>query len=133
MHEAKRREFRNIHVSEIVHYRLPLAAFVSILHRISGVILFLFLPFILCLLDHSLASEQKFAALQARVASPWIKLVIVVLVWAYLHHFCAGLRHLAMDFHWGLKKTCARQSAVSVLLISLVLAALIALKLFGVF
>ncbi|MFZ6742634.1 succinate dehydrogenase, cytochrome b556 subunit [Undibacterium sp. JH2W] len=114
-------------------YRLPLAGFVSILHRASGMLMFLLLPFILYLLDKSLTSEATFVELQALTSGVFVKLVILALSWAYLHHFCAGIRHLFMDLHYGLDKDSARQSAVSVLAISLVLAALIALKLFGVF
>ncbi|MFZ6642139.1 succinate dehydrogenase, cytochrome b556 subunit [Undibacterium sp. TC4M20W] len=114
-------------------YRLPLAGFVSILHRASGMLMFLLLPFILYLLDKSLTSEATFAELQALTSGVFVKLIILALSWAYLHHFCAGVRHLLMDLHYGLDKDSARQSAVSVLAISLVLAALIALKLFGVF
>ncbi|BBB67053.1 succinate dehydrogenase cytochrome b-556 subunit [Undibacterium sp. YM2] len=114
-------------------YRLPLAGFVSILHRASGMLMFLLLPFILYLLDKSLTSEATFAELQALTSGVFVKLIILALSWAYLHHFCAGIRHLLMDLHYGLDKDSARQSAVSVLAISLVLAALVALKLFGVF
>ncbi|MBC3906354.1 MULTISPECIES: succinate dehydrogenase, cytochrome b556 subunit [Undibacterium] len=114
-------------------YRLPLAGFVSILHRASGMLMFLLLPFILYLLDKSLTSESTFAELQALTSGVFVKLVILALSWAYLHHFCAGVRHLFMDLHYGLNKDTARQSAVSVLVISLSLTALVALKLFGVF
>ncbi len=111
-------------------YRLPLAGFVSILHRASGMLMFLLLPFILYLLDKSLTSEATFAELQVLTSGVFVKLVILALSWAYLHHFCAGVRHLLMDLHYGLDKDTARQSAVGVLVTSLVLAALIALKLF---
>ncbi|MES2040163.1 MAG: succinate dehydrogenase, cytochrome b556 subunit [Pseudomonadota bacterium] len=114
-------------------YRLPLAGFVSILHRASGMLMFLLLPFILYLLDKSLTSEATFTELQALTSGVFVKLIILALSWAYLHHFCAGVRHLLMDLHYGLDKDTARQSAVGVLVTSLVLAALIALKLFGVF
>ncbi|MFZ6691117.1 succinate dehydrogenase, cytochrome b556 subunit [Undibacterium sp. SXout20W] len=114
-------------------YRLPLAGFVSILHRISGMLMFLLLPFILFLLDKSLTSEVSFAELQAFTSGVFVKLVILALVWAFLHHFCAGVRHLFMDLHYGLDKHTARKSAASVLTVSLALAALVALKLFGVF
>ncbi|MFZ6774210.1 succinate dehydrogenase, cytochrome b556 subunit [Undibacterium sp. SXout7W] len=114
-------------------YRLPLAGFVSILHRVSGMLMFLLLPFILYLLDKSLTSELSFAELQNFTSGIFVKLVILALVWAYLHHFCAGVRHLFMDFHFGLNKDTARKSAVGVLSVSVTLAALIGLKLFGVF
>ncbi|MET3117569.1 succinate dehydrogenase / fumarate reductase cytochrome b subunit [Undibacterium sp. GrIS 1.8] len=114
-------------------YRLPLAGFVSILHRASGMLMFLLLPFILYLLDKSITSELSFAVLKNFTSGIFVKLIILALSWAYLHHFCAGIRHLFMDFHVGLNKDSARQSAVGVFAVSLSLAALIALKLFGVF
>lgn len=129
----KRPQFRNIHITQIAGYRLPLAGFISILHRVSGALMFLLLPFVLYLLEQSLTSEGTFAQLKG-IASHWyVKLVILALSWAYLHHFCAGLRHLVMDYHIGLDKNSARQSAVGVFAVSLPLAALVALKLFGAF
>jgi succinate dehydrogenase / fumarate reductase cytochrome b subunit len=132
--KKSRPEFRNIHVFEnLPKYRLPLAGFVSIFHRISGFLLFLLLPFILCLLDKSLRSADTFDSIKELV-SPWyVKLVILALSWAYLHHFCAGVRHLFMDVHVGLDKDSARRTSAAVFVISLPLAALVGLKLFGVF
>jgi succinate dehydrogenase / fumarate reductase cytochrome b subunit len=126
-------QFRNINVTQIAQYRLPLAGFVSILHRISGMLMFLFLPFLLYLLDCSLTSENTFDHLKEFTQPVVVKLIILALAWAYLHHFFAGLRHLAMDVHMGLDKDSSRQSAVGVFLISIPVAALVALKLFGVF
>jgi succinate dehydrogenase / fumarate reductase cytochrome b subunit len=114
-------------------YRLPLAGFVSILHRISGMLMCLLLPFALYLLDQSLRSKVSFAMLHFFFAATFTKLVLLALIWAYLHHFTAGVRHLLMDFHIGLDKDSGRRSAVTVLTISLGLTALVALKLFGVF
>ena len=133
MSEANRPEFRNIHITQLAKYRLPLAGFVSILHRISGLLMFLLLPFILYLLDNSLTSENTFDYLKGFVQSPLVKLIILAVVWAYLHHFCAGLRHLAMDVHIGLDKHAASKSAAGVFFVSIPLAGLVALKLFGVF
>ena len=133
MPEARRPEFRNIHVTQLANYRLPLAGIVSILHRISGLMMFLLLPFILYLLDNSLTSENTFDYFKGFTQYPLVKLIILAIVWAYLHHFCAGVRHLAMDMHMGLDKHSARKSAVGVFLVSIPLAALVALKLFGVF
>ena len=125
--------FTNIHVFDLMNYRMPLASVISILHRVSGLLLFLLLPFILYLLDKSLLSEESFDDFKA-VASKWfVKLIILALSWAYLHHFCAGIRHLVMDVHVGLDKDSARKSAAGVFVVSLPLAALVALKLFGVF
>lgn len=131
--EARRPEFRNIHVTQLANYRLPLAGFVSILHRISGLLMFFFLPFILYLLDLSLTSEDAFNRFSSLSQPVLVKLVIIGLVWAYLHHFCAGIRHLAMDVHMGLDKQAAHKSALGVFLVSIPLALLVALKLFGVF
>lgn len=128
-----RPQFRNIHVTQIATYRMPLAALVSILHRISGFAIFLLLPFILFLLDKSLTSEISFEYLKGFTSHWFVKLVILGLSWAYLHHFCAGIRHLTMDLHIGLNKDGARRSAAGVLSVSIPLAVLVALKLFGVF
>jgi len=128
-----RPQYRNIHIFQILGYRMPFAALVSILHRISGLLLFLFLPFILFLLDKSLLSEISFEYFRSFTSGWFVKLIILALSWAFLHHFCAGIRHVIMDFEYGLSKDGARRSAVSVLVISLPLAALVGLKLFGVF
>jgi succinate dehydrogenase / fumarate reductase cytochrome b subunit len=128
-----RPEFRNIHITELSNYRLPAAGIVSILHRISGFGMFLLLPFILYLFELSVRSEMSFARFAGIVSHPLAKLIILGLVWAYFQHFCAGVRHLFMDLHLGLDKDSAKQTATTVLVISLVLTALVGLKLFGVF
>jgi succinate dehydrogenase / fumarate reductase, cytochrome b subunit len=129
----QRREFRNIHVTELSNYRMPFSAIVSILHRISGFLMFILLPFILYLLQESIRSEISFAHFQGIASHPFAKLVILALVWGYMHHFCAGIRHLVMDTHIGLDKDSARKTSVTVLVISLAVTLLVALKLFGVF
>ncbi|HJV52305.1 MAG TPA: succinate dehydrogenase, cytochrome b556 subunit [Noviherbaspirillum sp.] len=131
--KKSRRQFNVMSFAQTVHYRLPLAGIVSILHRISGLLIFLLLPFILYLLDKSLTSEISFEYFKGYVSHPLVKLAILALSWAYLHHFCAGVRHLVMDLHLGLDKDSARKSSVVVFAVSLPLAALVALKLFGVF
>ena len=101
----KRPEFRNINAfKDLPTYRLPPAGWVSILHRVSGVLMFLLMPFIIWLFDTSLSSEFSFARFRAAFntgigfAPGWfVKLVALALIWAYLHHFIAGLRHLWMD------------------------------------
>lgn len=129
-----RPEFRNIHVTQIARYRLPLAGLVSILHRISGALMFLVgLPFVLYLFQQSLTSELSFDAYRAIVSHWFAKLVLLGLIWAYLHHFCAGIRFLILDLHVGVAKEQARTSASVVLGVSLVLTLLVALKIFGVF
>ena len=129
-----RPQFRNIHVSQILSYRLPPAGIVSILHRISGALLFLVgIPFCLYLLQQSLTSELSFQSYRAIVGSVGGKLVLLVLIWAFVHHAIAGIRYLLLDRHVGIQKEAARTSATAVLGISLALTALLALKLFGAF
>lgn len=128
-----RPEIRNIHVTQILGYRMPLAAIVSILHRISGALLFLALPYVLYLFEKSLLTEDTFMHFKGIVEQPLSKLIILALLWAYLHHFIAGFRHLTQDLHIGLDKDSARKSAATVLVVSLALTGLVALKLFGVF
>ena len=129
----QRREIRNIHITELVNYRQPFSAIVSIMHRVSGFLMFALLPFILYLLQESIRSEISFAHFQGIASHPFAKLVILALVWGYMHHFCAGVRHLVMDTHVGLDKDSARKSAIAVLVITWVVVILVALKLFGVF
>jgi succinate dehydrogenase / fumarate reductase, cytochrome b subunit len=131
--KKERPQFRNIHVTELSNYRLPLAGVVSILHRISGFAMFALLPFVLYLLELSLRSEISFSYFQGIASLPLVKLIILGLVWGYMQHFCAGVRHLFMDLHFGLDKLSARKSAATVLLASLSLTFVVALKLFGVF
>lgn len=129
-----RPEFRNIHVSQILSYRLPPAGIVSILHRLSGVLLFLVgIPFCLYLLQQSLTSEISFESYRAIVGSIPGKLVLLVLLWAFLHHAIAGIRYLLLDRHMGILKESSRLSAQIVLIVSLLLTAVLGLKLFGAF
>lgn len=109
--------------------RLPLAGFVSILHRVSGAGLFLMLPLLLSLFGSSLGSPETFAAYKSTVSNPLVKLILFGLLWAYLHHFCAGIRFLLLDMHKGLDLASSRQSARLVLIVSLVLTVLIGVKL----
>lgn len=129
--EKHRRQFRNIHISQIITYRLPAAGIISILHRISGFMMFLLLPFTLYLLDRSLQSEVSFEYFKGFVSHWFIKLIVLALVWGYLHHFFAGIRHLFMDNHFSLDKAGSRRSALVVFALSLPLTALVAWKLFG--
>ncbi len=128
----KRPQFRNIHVSQIVSYSLPPAGMVSILHRISGAALFLCLPLLLWLLDLSLISELSFARLTEIAGQWWVKLILLGLAWAFLHHLVAGIRYLVLDLHIGLDKGPSRSSALAVFAISIPLTVLAGLRLFGV-
>ena len=102
-------QFGVMRFADVSNYRLPLAGVISILHRVSGGSLFILLPFILYLLDQSLLSEDTFAYMKGFTSNWFVKLVLLVLAWSYLHHFCAGVRHLFMDVHIGLNKESARK------------------------
>jgi len=112
----KKRRPKYLNLAEI---RLPLPGFVSILHRVSGAVLFLMLPFLLYLFSSSLGSPESFAAYKQVVANPLVKLILFGLLWAYLHHFCAGIRYLFLDLDKGVDLVSARRSAGAVLAVSL--------------
>ena len=103
---------------------LPPPGIVSILHRISGALLFLFIPVFLYLLQGSLASEQEFARWKSFFSAPFCKLVAIGLFYLYAHHFFAGIRYLLLDLHIGIEKAPSRTSANIVLILGL-LAALV--------
>lgn len=128
-----RPQFRNIHISQILQYKLPPPGMVSILHRVSGALLFLTLPLILWLFERSLLSETTYEKLQA-TASHWLmKLVLLALAWAFIHHLVAGVRFLLIDLDVGVDKPTARTSALAVFAVSVPLTLLVAAWLFGVF
>lgn len=110
---------------EIGKIRLPVPGIVSILHRISGVGLFFCLPFIIYLFSGTLSSQEAFETYRAIVSFPLVKLILIGLLWAYLHHFCAGIRFLLLDIHIGLDLPTARASARMVLMLSLALTVVI--------
>jgi succinate dehydrogenase / fumarate reductase cytochrome b subunit len=95
------------------------------LHRISGALLFVFAAWLLYLLDSSLASAERYDAIKASLAHPLAKLVLLGLLWAYLHHLCAGIRYLFLDIHKGIDLPTARVTSVIVLVVSLALTALL--------
>ncbi|MFN4119424.1 succinate dehydrogenase, cytochrome b556 subunit [Acidovorax sp.] len=138
----KRPEFRNINAfTDLTTYRLPPAGWVSILHRVSGLIMFLLLPFIIWMFDTSVSSEISFAKFAAAfnvglgfVPGWFMKLVALALIWAYLHHFIAGLRHLWMDVsHSAVTKEFGKSSAIVVLAVSIGLTLVLGAKLFGLY
>ena len=108
----------------------PLPAIVSILHRVSGVLLFFpGIPFILCGLQMMLESPESFEALQTTFQSPALKLILIFFVWLCLHHLCAGIRYLALDLHYGISLAQARASSKWVLAISIFLSILVGARL----
>ncbi len=133
----KRPVYRNIHITQIVGYRLPPAGIVSILHRVSGVLMFLLLPFVIWLFDVSLSSEisyerftSTFVAGLGWLPGWFMKLVALALIWAYLFHFIAGVRHLWMDVTHSVSLEQGRISAWVTLASSGVLTLALAVKLF---
>ena len=138
----KRPEFRNINAfSDLPSYRLPIAGIVSILHRISGFIMFILMPFILWMFDTSISSEISFARFTSAfnlgmLGLPGVlwKLVALALIWAYLHHAIAGLRHLVMDTnHAAVSKEFGKSSAIFTLAVSIGLTLVLGAKLFGLY
>ena len=109
--------------------KFPLPAIVSGLHRISGLLLFLSLPFLLWTLQYSLRSIETFTLLTSLLQNPLIKLFMIGVLWAFLHHFCAGIRCLAIDLDYGVKLAQARASSKWVMIVSLTLTVLIGAKL----
>ncbi len=138
----KRPEFRNINLfRDLPTYRLPVAGIVSILHRVSGVLMFVLLPFVIWLFDTSVSSEISFARFRSAfqngigfIPGVVVKLVALALIWAYLQHLFAGLRHLWSDVsHAAVTKEFGARSAQAVLVFSLVLTVLLGAKLFGLY
>jgi len=109
--------------------KLPLPGIVSILHRITGLMLFIALPVLLLMLQYSLNSIATYTELMTVLAYPLVKLVLLGLLWALLHHFCAGLRYLAVDLHLVRNLAQARNSSKVVMLVSLALTVFLGVKL----
>lgn len=137
---SKPRPGANMHLIEAFQYRLPLAGMVSILHRASGVMMFVLLPFVIWLFDTSITSEisydsfaSAFAVGIGPVPSVIVKLVTLALIWSYLHHAIAGARHLWMDVTHSVSMTQGRSSAIVTLVLSLALTVLLGAKLFALY
>jgi succinate dehydrogenase / fumarate reductase, cytochrome b subunit len=105
----------------LLQIRLPVPGIVSIMHRISGAVLFLALPLILCGLQQSLGSFDSFIVMKEAFSSPLAKIVMIALVWGYLHHMAAGIRHLLLDIDVGTELATARMASVIVLVVSIAL------------
>ncbi|WP_291011461.1 succinate dehydrogenase, cytochrome b556 subunit [Hydrogenophaga sp.] len=137
----KRPEFRNINAfKDLTTYRLPPAGWVSILHRASGGLMFVLLPLIVWLFDTSISSEISFARFTSAFTAGigfipgWLfKLVVLALIWAYLHHLIAGLRHLFMDARHAVTKEFGKSSAIVTLVLSIGLTLVLGAKLFGLY
>ena len=114
----------------LVRIRLPLPGIVSILHRVSGAVLFLVgLPLLLVGVQRSLASRETFDSFVAALSNPLAKIVLIGLIWAYLHHFCAGIRFLLLDILQGIELKSARRASIAVLVVSLALTLIVGVRL----
>jgi len=111
--------------------RLPLPGWISILHRVSGALLvFPLTAWLLYLLDSSLASEAGFERIRTHyLQMPVVKAGLLLFIWAYCHHFCAGIRFLLLDLNKGIELRQARASSLAVLIVSLALTAVIGARL----
>ena len=126
--------YRNVNISDLRTYRLPPAGIVSILHRISGLLMVILLPYVLYLFDRSLTSETSFDEFRSVFVSglgPFP--AVLVLIWGLLHHLFAGVRHLYMDATHVHTKEFGRSSAVAVLVAAVVLTLILGAKLFGLY
>ncbi len=137
---TKRPVIRNIGLSDITYYRLPIPGIASILHRISGVLMFLLLPFVIWLFDHSISSQASFerftALFNGGLGMPgWFyKLVVLALVWSFLHHLFTGIRFLIMDAdHEAVSLSWGRASAKAAIALSVLLTVVLGAKLFGLY
>jgi succinate dehydrogenase / fumarate reductase, cytochrome b subunit len=108
---------------------LPIPGLVSIFHRVSGLALFAGMFWLLSLLDASLTSQESYSRFSALVAHPFAKLLLLGLGWAFLHHFCAGIRYLLLDMHVGASLEAARRSSGVVFAVSLLLTAILGARL----
>ena len=137
----KRPEFRNINAfTDLPSYRLPVAGIVSILHRVSGALMFLLMPFIIWMFDASISSELSFARFTSAfgvgvglVPGWFFKLMALAILWAFLHHLIAGLRHLWMDMRHAVSKEFGKSSAIFTLALSIGLTVVLGAKLFGLY
>ena len=115
---------------DLLSIRQPLPAIVSILHRASGAILFLAgIPLALAALDASLRSPESYSAFATVLSHPLAKLTALVLLWSYVHHLFAGVRHLLLDVHVGLSLPSARRSSAVVFVLALLATLAIAIRL----
>jgi len=137
---SKKRPGENMRLIEALQYRLPVAGIVSILHRASGVVMFVLLPFVIWLFDTSVTSEISFDRFASAftagigfVPGFLVKLAVLGLIWAYLHHAIAGARHLWMDATHAVTKEFGRSSAIATFVLSLGLTVVLGAKLFGLY
>lgn len=121
----KKKRPKNLDLATI---RLPLPGVLSILHRVSGAAIFLLLPVLLWLFGSSLGSADGYATVKSVVGHPLVKIVLLGLIWLYMHHFCAGIRYLFLDMHKGIDLASARMTSKVVFGVSIALTVIIGAK-----
>jgi succinate dehydrogenase / fumarate reductase cytochrome b subunit len=115
---VKKQRPKNLNLMSI---RFPMPAIVSILHRMSGVVLFLLIPFVLWLLDNSLSSQSSFQTLRDNLSTPLAKCIVWLFLAPFLYHFVAGMRHLLMDLNMGIELKSGRLAAILTIIIAFLL------------
>jgi succinate dehydrogenase / fumarate reductase cytochrome b subunit len=129
---SARHVIRNLSLADLARYRLPVPGVLSILHRVSGALMFVLLPALLWLFDLSVRSEGGFQQLR-QAANGWLaKTALSLLAWALAHHLAAGVRYVLIDMDLGVDRAAARRSALIVFAVSLPIAVWSALAIFGV-
>lgn len=121
----KKRRPKNLDLATI---KQPIPAVLSILHRISGAVLFLLLPVLLWLLQESLASPEGYATAKAVTSGFFAKIILLGLIWLFMHHFCAGIRYLLLDLHIGVDLQSARSSAKVAFVVGILLTLIVGAK-----
>ena len=111
---------RNISIGNLIRYHFPLTAIVSILHRISGVILFLFIPFALWVLTLTLRSPGSYYQVQQVMNQGWIKFLLWICFSALIYHAIAGIKHIMMDMGYLEEKQSSTISSSIVLVLSII-------------
>ena len=122
----KKKRPKNLDLTTI---RLPLPGILSILHRVSGAGLFLLLPLLLWLFQSSVSTPESFATFKVVATSPFVKIILLGLLWAVCHHFCAGIRYLFLDMHVGIDLESARLSSKIVFVVSIALTVILGVAL----
>ena len=113
---------------DLMSIKLPLPGVLSIIHRIAGAVLFLLMPVLLWLFQSSLTSPETFATFKSVVAHPLVRLVLLGLIWLFMHHFCAGIRYLLLDLHKGVDLASARLSSWIVFAVSITMTLIVGAK-----
>lgn len=120
---------KNIGFGDLMKYKFPATAIASILHRISGVLLFLMIPSLICALDESLKNQQSFLMVAEYFQSPLWRFLLWLFFSSLFYHVLAGIKHLFMDMGFFETMRSGRVASSLVIVISLVAAVLLGIEL----